>query len=247
MSVGKSIRHDSAVGHVTGESIFIDDRPMLKNEVLVGVLGAPVSSGIVRKIDFSEALKLEGILGIYTAKDFPHNKWGTIVAEQPILVDDIIGYIDEPICIIAGLNDDVINRAKKLIKIEVEETIPLLTIDQALAAQKFICTATPFIRGDVESALKNSPHVLKGHFECGGQEHFYMESQASIAYPLENGQMEIHSSSQHPTETQHVVAHALHLDFSQVVCVVKRMGGGFGGKESQAAHFAAMAALVAYK
>ncbi|MDD4976460.1 MAG: molybdopterin-dependent oxidoreductase [Bacteriovorax sp.] len=247
MSVGKSIRHDSAVGHVTGESIFIDDRPMLKNEVLVGVLGAPVSAGNVLKIDFSEALKLDGILGIYTAKDFPHNKWGTIVAEQPILVDDIIGYIDEPLCLIAGLNDDVINRAKKLIKIEVEETIPLLTIDQALAAQKFICIATPFIRGEVESALKNSPHVLKGHFECGGQEHFYMESQASIAYPLENGQMEIHSSSQHPTETQHVVAHALHLDFSQVVCVVKRMGGGFGGKESQAAHFAAMAALVAYK
>lgn len=247
MSVGKNIRHDSAVTHVTGESIFIDDRPRVFNEVQVGVLGAPVSAGVIKKIDYSEALKVAGILGIYTAKDFPHNKWGTIVPEQPILVDDIIGYIDEPLCLIAGENHDAINRAKKLIKIEVVESKPILTIDQALEAQKFICVATPFKRGDVENALKNSPHVLKGVFECGGQEHFYMESQATIAYPLENGQLEIHSSSQHPTETQHVVAHALNLDFSQVVCIVKRMGGGFGGKESQAAHFAAMAALVASK
>jgi xanthine dehydrogenase large subunit len=247
MSVGKNIRHDSAISHVTGESIFIDDRPRLMNEVQVGVLGAPVSSGKIKKIDFAEALKCEGIFGIYTAKDFPHNKWGTIVAEQPLLVDDIIGYIDEPLCLIAGKNDEVISRAKKLIKVEVEEATPILSIEQALEAKKFICVATPFIRGDVAAALKNAPHVLKGEFICGGQEHFYMESQATIAYPLENGQMEIHSSSQHPTETQHVVAHALHLDFSQVVCVVKRMGGGFGGKESQAAQFAAMAALVAYK
>lgn len=247
MSVGQNIRHDSALTHVTGESIFIDDRPRLANEVLVGVLGTPVSAGIIKKIDFSEALKVEGVFGIYTAADFPHNKWGTIVPEQPILVKDIIGYRDEPLCLIAGISDDVINRAKKLIKVQVEETTPIYTIDEAIKAQKFICTATPFKKGDVELAMKNSPHVLTGHFECGGQEHFYMESQASIAYPLENGQLEIHSSSQHPTETQHVVAHALHLDFSQVVCIVKRMGGGFGGKESQAAHFAAMAALVAVK
>lgn len=247
MSVGSNIRHDSAITHVTGESIFIDDRTMLKNEVLVGVLGTPVSSGKIKKIDFSEALKLEGILAVYIAKDFPHNYWGTIVAEQPILVDEVIGHIDEPLCIIAGSSHEVINRAKKLIKVDVEELKPVLSIDEAISLNRFICTSTPFRRGDVDAALKKSPHVLKGVFECGGQEHFYMESQASIVYPLENGQLEIHSSSQHPSETQHVVAHALRLDFSKVVCVVKRMGGGFGGKESQAAHFAAMAALVAYK
>ncbi len=247
MSIGKTLHHDSAISHVTGESLFVDDRPMLKNEVLVGVLGCPVSAGRIKKIDFSEALKIEGILAVYTAKDFPHNKWGTIVQEQPILVDEVIGYIDEPLCLIAGLSHQAINLAKKRIKVEVDECEAILTIDQALVAQKFICVSTPFIRGDVESALKAAPHVLKGEFVVGGQEHFYMESQATIVYPLENGQLEVHSSSQHPTETQHVVAHALHLDFSQVVCVVKRMGGGFGGKESQAAHFAAMAALVAAK
>jgi xanthine dehydrogenase large subunit len=247
MSVGKNIRHDSAVGHVTGESIFLDDRPRMQNQVLVGVLGAPVSAGKIISINFSEALKLNGIFGVFTGKDFHHNRWGTIVSEQPILVDDEIGYIDEPVCLIAGESYEAIERAKKLIVIEVEKKKPLLTIDQAVAANSFICNATSFVRGDASLAIKNSPHVLKGEFICGGQEHFYMESQASIAYPLENNQMEIHSSSQHPTETQHVVAHSLGLDFSQVVCVVKRMGGGFGGKESQAAHFAAMAALVAKK
>lgn len=247
MSVGKNIRHDSATTHVTGESIFLDDRAKLQNEVLVGIVGSPVSAGKIVKIDFSKALKLDGIYGIFTGKDFHHNRWGTIVSEQPILVDDEIGYIDEPVCLIAGKTYEVIEQAKKLIEITVEKKKPILTIDEALEAKSFICTATNFVRGDVDLALSNSPLRLKGEFICGGQEHFYLESQASIAYPLENNQMEIHSSSQHPTETQHVVAHALGLDFSQVVCVVKRMGGGFGGKESQAAHFAAMAALVAKK
>ena len=247
MPVGKNIRHDSARGHVTGESIFLDDRPILQNEVLVGVVGTPVSAGKIISINFQEALKINGIFAVFTANDFHHNRWGTIVPEQPILVDDEIGYIDEPVCLIAGNSYEAIELAKKCITFEIEKKRPLLTIDDAIMANSLICQATNFIRGNVDLGFKNSPHVLKGEFICGGQEHFYMESQASIAYPLENGQMEIHSSSQHPTETQHVVAHALGLDFSQVVCVVKRMGGGFGGKESQAAHFAAMAALVARK
>jgi xanthine dehydrogenase large subunit len=247
MSVGKNIRHDSATSHVKGESVFLDDRPTLQNEVLVGIVGSPVSAGKIIKIDYSNALNIEGILAVYTGQDFHHNLWGTIVSEQPILVTDEIGYIDEPVCLIAGKNQEAIELAKKCIVIEVEQRKPILTIEDAVLANSLICTATSFIRGDVAKALLASPHVLKGDFICGGQEHFYLESQASIAYPLENNQIEIHSSSQHPTETQHVVAHALGLDFSQVVCVVKRMGGGFGGKESQAAHFAAMAALVAHK
>jgi xanthine dehydrogenase large subunit len=247
MSVGKSVKHDSAVGHVTGISIFIDDRPKHKNEVYVGVVGAPCSAGAILKIDGSDVWKMDGVFGVYTAKDIPHNKWGTIVPEQPILAFEKIGYIDEPVCLIACRDEETFNNVKKFIKIEVKEEKPILTIDEAIAKDSMLCVANPFVRGDIEGALKNAPHLLKGIFECGGQEHFYMESQATVVYPLENGQLEVHSSSQHPTETQHVVAHTLNLDFSQVVCVVKRMGGGFGGKESQAAHFAAMAGLVAYK
>lgn len=247
MSVGTNVKHDSAISHVTGESVFIDDRPRLQNEVLVGVIGAPVSAGRIKKIEFEKALKIPGVLAVYTGKDIPHNKWGTIVAEQPVLVDDQIGHIDEPTVLIAAMTYEAIAAAKKVISIEVEEVKAFLTIDEALAADRILCTATPFKRGNADTAMSTAPHVLKGEFILGGQEHFYMESQASIVYPLENGHLEVHSSSQHPTETQHVVAHALGLDFSQVVCIVKRMGGGFGGKESQAAHFAAMAALVAHK
>jgi xanthine dehydrogenase large subunit len=247
MSVGKSIHHDSAVGHVTGKSIFVDDRAKLKNEVYVGVVGSPICAGAINKIEYADVLKMDGVFGVYTAKDIPHNNWGTIVPEQPILAFEKIGYIDEPVCLIACRDEVTFNAVKKLVIFEVTEAKPLLTIDDAIAAKSFLCNANPFIRGDIEGGLKNAKHILKGAFICGGQEHFYMESQATIAYPLENGQIEVHSSSQHPTETQHVVAHALGLDYSQVVCIVKRMGGGFGGKESQAAHFAAMAGLVAYK
>lgn len=247
MSVGKSVQHDSATGHVTGSSIFIDDRPKYKNEVYVGVLGSPVCAGTITKIDGSAALEVDGVYGVYSAKDVPHNKWGTIIPEQPILAYEKIGYIDEPVCLVACRDEETFNAVKKLVKIEATSITPILTIDDAIDKNSFLCTANPFVRGDIKGALKSAAHTLKGAFECGGQEHFYMESQATVVYPLENGQLEVHSSSQHPTETQHVVAHSLGLDYSQVVCIVKRMGGGFGGKESQAAHFAAMAGLVAMK
>jgi xanthine dehydrogenase large subunit len=247
MSVGKNIAHDSARTHVTGKSVFIDDRTRLKNEVEVGVLGAPVSAGRVVSIEYSEALKVPGVLGVFTGADFHHNLWGTIVEEQPILAHKIIGYKDEPMVLIAGLSQEAISIAKKKIIINVEETTPILTIEQAIEQKSVLCQSVPFTRGNATEAIARAPHKLKGEFIVGGQEHFYLESQATIAYPLEDGQLEVHSSSQHPSETQHVVAHSLGLDFSQVVCVVKRMGGGFGGKESQAAQFAAMAALVAKK
>lgn len=247
MSIHKTVNHDSSVTHVSGESVFIDDRPRLKNELLVGVLGSPVSHGKIKSIDILDALKIPGIKGIFTGNDFYHNKWGTIVAEQPILAFEKASYIDEPMVAIAGDTYQAINEAKKKIKIVFEELKPILTIDEAIRANAIMVETTPFVQGNFDEAYKNSINRLVGEFECGGQEHFYLESQATIAYPLENNFIEVHSSSQHPTETQHVVAHALGLDFSKVTCVVKRMGGGFGGKESQAAHFAAIAALVSHK
>ncbi len=247
MSVGQSVNHDSAIGHVTGSSVFVEDRLKFQNEVFVGVIGAPISKGQITRIDFSEALKIKGVVAGFTGLDIPHNKWGTIVPEQPVLAYEKIGYIDEPVALLVCISEDVFMHAKKLVVISFKEEKAILNIDDAIKENSWLCQAKPFVRGDVDSELKKSKHQMKGIFECGGQEHFYMESQATIAYPLENGQIEVHSSSQHPTETQHVVAHSLGLDFSQVVCIVKRMGGGFGGKESQAAHFAAMAGLVAYK
>lgn len=247
MSLGLNIPHDSSRGHVTGESVFIDDRLPLQKEVLVLPIGVPAAAGFIKSIDTSAALLIPGVLASFTAKDLHSNHWGTIIPEQPVLVADKIGYYDEPAVLLVGTSMETLMRAKALVKFEIEKIPAVLSIDEAIKKQQFIYKANPFICGDADSALKNAPHRLSGTLEIGGQEHFYLESQACVAYPLEDGQMEIHASSQHPSETQAVVAEALGLQLHEVVCVVKRMGGGFGGKESQAAPFAAMAALVAQK
>jgi xanthine dehydrogenase large subunit len=233
--------------HVTGESVFVDDIALMKNEVYVSYVGSPVSAGVLKLIDFSEVKKMAGVVGCFTAKDIHHNLWGTIVKDQPILVENKIGYIDEPICIIAAESRAVLEKARKLVKFKIEEKKAVLKLSEAILNKQFLHSPLPFQCGDVSAAFQNSPHILKGEFEIGGQEHFYLESQASIVYPDDASKLRIISSSQHPTETQHLVAEAVGLPFHHVVCEVKRMGGAFGGKESQAAPFAAMAAVVAHQ
>jgi xanthine dehydrogenase large subunit len=239
--------HDSGISHVKGESQFIDDRTPLLSEMMVGFLGTPVANGVVEEIDVSEAIKIPGVLGIFTHKDVHHNHWGTIIPEQPFLVEDKIGYIDEPLAIIATENKEAMRLAKLAIKLKIKESPPLFDLDQAIREKSFIGQTRTIKRGEFTENFIKSPYKIKGVFENEGQEHFYLESQAAVAYPLEQDQIEVHSSSQHPTEVQHLVAHVLGIPFHQVVSIVKRMGGGFGGKESQAAQFAAMAALAAHK
>ncbi|MEK7384756.1 MAG: molybdopterin cofactor-binding domain-containing protein, partial [Elusimicrobiota bacterium] len=245
MSVGRGDPHDCSVGHVTGESVFIDDRPRVAGELEVGFVGSPVSAGRLKRVDATAARALPGVAAVFTAQDLPRNRWGSIVRDQPLLVEDEIGYIDEPVCVIAAESREALARARKAVVIEVEEGTPVYDIDEAVSLGRILYRSKGLGRGDAAGALARAPHRLSGVFDIGGQEHFYLESQAAIAYPLENGALEIHSSTQHPTEVQHICADLLGLKQHQVVCVVKRMGGAFGGKESQAAPFAAMAALVA--
>ncbi|MCP4913434.1 MAG: molybdopterin-dependent oxidoreductase [Oligoflexia bacterium] len=247
MTIGKNKRHDSSPTHVNGKSIFVDDRPTLQNEIYVQVVGAQCAKGKLQSIDASEALETKGVLGVLTANDFKNNIWGTIVKEQPLLCSDQILYYDEPICLVVAENESIARSAAKLIKVSIKEEEPTFDIQKAIDQKNFCYVATPFLVGDPDSQIAKATHTLKGSFYCGGQEHFYMESQACIAYPMERGQIEVHASSQHPSETQHLVASALGLNYHQVTCVVKRMGGGFGGKESQAAPVAAYAALAAQK
>jgi len=247
MSIGRNISHDSAKSHVTGESIFLDDRAPMKNEVFVAIAGSPVACGTLKGIDSTAAMELEGVEGVFTAADFSCNLWGTIVHDQPLLVEEKISHINEPVCLVAARTPELARDAARLIEFEIEKGLPVFTIDEAISRQSFNYTAHPFKRGNVDKSLKESQHTLKGNFECGGQEHFYLENQASIAYPLENGQLELHSSTQHPSESQRVAAKALGIGYHQVTCIVKRMGGAFGGKESQAIPFGAYAALAASK
>ncbi|MBY0515892.1 MAG: molybdopterin-dependent oxidoreductase [Bacteriovoracaceae bacterium] len=244
--IGQNVKHDSGYGHVSGESVFVDDRGETRGEVHVGIVGAPIACGELLEIKMEKALAHPDCLGIYTAKDLAHKKWGTIVHDQPILVENKIGYRDEAVAIVASRTRESLEAIKKLVECVVKETPGVFTIQEAKARGEIIYkAATPFAQGNADLAMKNAPHKLSGTFIVGGQEHFYMESQAVIAYPMEHGQIEVHASSQHPSETQRVVAETLGIPLHHVVCVVKRMGGGFGGKESQGAPIAGYAALVA--
>jgi xanthine dehydrogenase large subunit len=243
----KGLPHDSSITHVAGESEFIDDRPAVQGELHVGVITSQVAHGRIKKISFQKALELPGVVGVYTGKDLHHNIWGTIIQDEPVLATDEVNYYGEAICIVACEDRETLRHAKKLIRIEIDPLPAILSIEQARAEASFVIPPRYIERGDVKKALAAAPRRKKGVITMAGQEHFYLESQASVVYPGEQGQIVVHTSSQHPTEVQHVVAHCLGLHYHQVVTVVKRMGGGFGGKESQAVPFAVMGALVAQK
>ncbi len=242
-----SLPHDNAHTHVQGLSEFVDDRPLMKNELFVEVFYSTRAHAKIKKLDFSKVLENKKVVAVYTSKDFHDNFWGTIFKDQPLLASDVVAFAGEPIAIIAAESMEEAQYAKQRVIIEYDDLPAVMSIDDARAAQNFIIPARKIERGDVHATMKSAPHTLKGKIIIQGHDHFYLESNVSAAYPLEDGQIEVHSSSQHPTETQHVVAHALGLSNKDVVCQVKRMGGGFGGKESQAAPFAAYAALVAQK
>lgn len=245
--VGRDLPHDSANGHVSGESIYVDDMPPSNAEVYVGYFGSPYAHGRVKSIDLSKAEALPDVVGLFTHKDLHHNKFGPILQDEVLLVEEVAEFLGQPIVVIAAETEKAVEKAKALIKVEMEELKPVLTINEARNKESFIDKQYSITRGDPEAAFKEAKHVIEGTIVVGGADHFYLESQACIVYPGEFDQLTIHSSTQAPSEVQHVAAHLLGLQMNQVVVVTKRMGGGFGGKECQATHPAVMTALVAHK
>jgi len=243
--VGTDVPHDSARGHVTGESMYIDDLPSLPGELVVDFFWSPYAHARIRGIDLTEARRVPGVVALYTHEDLAHNELGPIIHDEPLLPVDVCTFRGQPIVVIAAENAAAVRAAKQAMRIDLEELPPILTIDDAVAAKSFIGETRYIRRGDAETALAAAEHVLEGVFVNGGQDHFYLESQAALVYPGEHDALIVLSSTQHPTEVQEVVAHLLGIDMSQVVVQTKRMGGAFGGKEAQATHPAVMAALVA--
>ena len=246
-SVGKNIPHDSAVGHVTGESIYIDDMPPMRGELFVDFYGSPIAHGRMRSLDLEAARRTEGIVALFTHRDLVHNLFGPIIQDELLLVVDTVSFIGQPIVVIAGETREAVRKARAAIRGDFETLTPVFTIDEAKKQQQFIGPVRTIRRGDVEAGLAAAKHILEGVWINGGADHFYLESQAALAVPGEFGALTVHSSTQNPSEVQEVIAHVLGLSLNQVTVVTKRMGGGFGGKECQATHPAAMAALVAHK
>lgn len=239
--------HDSSLTHVTGRSEYIDDRSMMKHELLCGLVYSPYAKARIKCLDLSEALKVPGVVAAVTAKDVIGNRWGTIFQDQPVIAEDEVQYAGEVIAVLGAESKEALSKGLSLVKAEWEKLDWVQTIDQAITQKSFIGEERTISRGNPDEELKKAPKKLAGKVVIQGADHFYLESQAAVVYPKEDGQLEVHSSTQHPTETQHVVAKACGLSFKDVVCIAKRLGGGFGGKESQAAPIAAYAALMAKK
>jgi xanthine dehydrogenase large subunit len=247
-NVGKSIAHDSALGHVTGTAPFIEDLPLPHDALIVGFVGSKVASGKLLPIDVAAAKKIPGVIAIFTAHDIPgENFFGPHFRDEPVLAEGEVLYVGQPVVAIAAKSIQALNAARDKVVIQIEPTPPILSIERSIELDRFIGPGRRIIRGDAPAAIAAAPRKLSGVLQIGGQEQFYLESQAAIAYPGEQGQIVVHSSTQNPTEIQHVVAEALGLSQHQVVCLCKRMGGGFGGKETQAVIPAVLAALVTQK
>jgi xanthine dehydrogenase large subunit len=245
-SVGRTIPHDSAVGHVTGAAAYIADLPRRADEVVVGFVPSSVASGRLRGIDLEAARAVPGVVDFITAADLPAARtWGPIIQDEPFLAAGEVLYVGQPVVVIAAESQAALDEARRLVRLDIEAAEPILSIERAIESGRYIGPPRRIARGDAAAAIARAPHRLAGVFHNLGQEHLYLEAQAALAIPGEGGQIVVHSSTQGPTETQHVVASALGIGMHEVVCVCKRMGGGFGGKETQGVLPAVMAALVA--
>jgi len=186
------------------------------------------------------------VVAVISAADIPgDNNYGPILADDPIFATGLVEYVGQPLFAVAATSHEAARRAVALAQIDYEALPALLDIRAALAAQSFVLPTETLRRGDAQAALADAPQRLSGSIAIGGQDHFYLEGQIAAAMPQEDGAMLIHCSTQHPTEVQHKVAHTLHCGAHAVVVQCRRMGGGFGGKESQPALFACVAALLA--
>lgn len=242
-----SVNHDNALGHVTGCSEFIEDRPLMKNEVFVSYVPSPYAKAKITARYLNKAMEIDEVLGVWDHKDLASNYWGNINADQPVLAEEVTEYIGEPLAIIAATSIESLEKARRLDLFEFEELRPMLSLDQAIKENLYLDNIQVIDRGDIEKAFRKADYLVEGVYENGGQEHFYLESQAAIAYPIDSDEIDILSSTQNPTEIQHVVAKCLGIQLRQVTSKVKRMGGAFGGKETQSVPTAVMASFVAYK
>ncbi len=246
-TLGQPLPHDSAAEHARGDAVYVDDVPPLRGELTVDFVGSPLAHGTITAVDVADARKVPGVVAVFTAADVPENSTGPVFHDEEVLASEVVLYVGQPVVAVAGESREAVHAAMKLVRLTIEPLPPVVTIEAALAKRQFIGPTRKIARGDAARALDAAEHRLTGEFVIGGQEHFYLESQAAVAVPGEGGAVVVHSSTQNPTEIQSVVGRALKIPLAQVVCVCKRMGGGFGGKETQAALPAILAALVASK
>jgi xanthine dehydrogenase large subunit len=244
----RALNHESAVGHVTGRALYVDDtaqrRPMLD---MWPVCSPHARARIIRR-DATKARLVPGIAAVLLAEDIPgENNTGPVRHDEPLLATDEILFHGQMVAMVVGESAAVCRAAAALIEVDYESLPAVLGLAAAIAQESYHTDPHVLKRGDAQSALQAAPCVFEGEFEFGGQEHFYLETQAAWAEAGEDGSVIVHSSTQHPSEIQAIVSEVLHQPRHKVVVQAPRMGGGFGGKETQGNAFAALVALASVK
>ena len=244
-AVGETIPHESAELHVSGAALYTDDLGVrLHNLLHAWPLQAPHAHARIVGMNTAPALKVPGVVRVLTAADVPGLNDSGVKHDEPLFPSEVMFY-GQAVCWVLADSEDAARRGADAVEVDYQELPAILTIQDAIAAESFQGSQPVLRRGDIMLGFEQAAHIYEGEFESGGQEHFYLETNAALAHLDESGQLFIQSSTQHPTETQEIVAHVLGLTSSQVTVQCLRMGGGFGGKEMQPHGFAAVAALGA--
>ncbi|MEX3687834.1 xanthine dehydrogenase molybdopterin binding subunit [Paraburkholderia sp. BR14263] len=251
-ALGAPLPHESADAHVSGEARYTDDIPELHGTVHAALGLARHAHARIVALDLDRVRSSPGVLAVLTAADIPgENDCGPVVHDDPVLASDTVQYLGQPVFAVIATSHELARRAAALAASEdvvrYAPLEPVLSIEEARTRQHYVLPPLRLVRGAPDAALAAAPHRLAGTFAVGGQEQFYLEGQVAYALPQEQTGMLVYSSTQHPSEMQQVVAHLLGWPAHRVSCECRRMGGGFGGKESQSALFACVAALAAHK
>src|SRR5438128_10243436 len=248
--------HDSAHKHVTGEAIYTDDIPEPPRVLFVYIRQSERPHARIVKLDVAPARAAPGLVDVMTAGAIPGtNAICPVIPDEPVLAENVVEYAGQPLFAVAAETPEQAYRAAHRAIVEYVDLEPVLTVEDALLKiseagpyekeRFFVLPPYTMRRGDSRQALAEAPRRLQGRLKIGGQDHFYLEGQISLAVPREDGDVLVYSSTQHPTEIQHMVARVLGRPYHSVTVEVRRMGGGFGGKETQGALFACVAALLA--
>ncbi len=246
--IGQELAHDSALLHVTGEAHYGDDQ-VEPVDLLYAAIGiSRIAHGQLRAVDYGAICDADGVIAVLSAADIPgYNSYAASGSGDPLLADGIVEYYGQPVFAVAADSVEQARLAAGIDCIQYQVMPPSLTVDTARAAASKVMPSRYLSQGDPDNAIATAPHALEGHVAVGGQEHFYLEGQIATAIPLEAQQMRIYSSTQHPHQVQKTVARALGVADNLISVECRRIGGGFGGKESQAAWFACIAALLAQR
>ena len=248
MAPGKSDPHESAALHVSGEATYVDDIPELAGTRFVALGLSQRAHAKIKSTNYDAVKSSPGVVAVLDVADIPGvNDCGPIIHDDPIFADGLVQYIGQPIFAVVATSVMEARKAVAKAVIDYEDLPATIDVRDAKRQESWVLPPARLRRGDAQAALEKSSRRIKGEISVGGQEQFYLEGQISYVAPKEDGCIHLWCSTQHPTEMQHVVAHALGLDLNQVVVEMRRMGGGFGGKESQSAIFACIASVAAYR